>query len=138
MKPAKAEPHVEYQPDNPKHRLTSTRRVSPVEAARQQKLRAAVLEEFPPAPGSKAAVLLSLQALRPHLRQLREAAGLSLADLAEQTGMDKAALSRLENGHVANPGIETIVRYLHALGKDIECRFIDRAGQQQRGRRKAP
>ena len=63
---------------------------------------------------------------------------MSLADLAQQTGIDKAALSRLENGHVPNPGIETIMRYLHALGKDIECRFIDRPRQPPRGKRKVP
>lgn len=31
-------------------------------------------------------------------------------------------LSRLENGHVANPGIETILRYIDALGKVLEWR----------------
>ena len=39
--------------------------------------------------------------------------------------MDKAMLSRLENGRVANPGIETISRYLDALDKVIEWRVAD-------------
>jgi transcriptional regulator with XRE-family HTH domain len=34
-------------------------------------------------------------------------------------------LSRLENGHVANPGIETICRYLDALNKSLEWRITD-------------
>jgi hypothetical protein len=38
--------------------------------------------------------------------------------------MDKAMLSRLENGHVPNPGIETISRYVSALDKDIEWRVV--------------
>jgi hypothetical protein len=39
--------------------------------------------------------------------------------------MDKAMLSRLETGHVPNPGIETIARYLDALGKELEWRVMD-------------
>ena len=39
--------------------------------------------------------------------------------------MDKAMLSRLENGRVANPGIETISRYLDALDKVIAWRVAD-------------
>lgn len=67
---------------------------------------------------------LNLRLLVRSLRQLREEAQLSLAELAQRSGMDKAMLSRLENGHVANPGIETIVRYVSALDKDIEWRLV--------------
>ena len=67
---------------------------------------------------------LNLRLLVRSLRQLREQAQLSLADLSQKTGMDKAMLSRLENGHVPNPGIETISRYFNALDKDIEWRVV--------------
>jgi hypothetical protein len=70
---------------------------------------------------------LNLRLLVGKLRQLREAASLSLADLSERSGMDKAMLSRLENGHVPNPGIETISRYLEALDKNLEWRVVDAA-----------
>lgn len=43
--------------------------------------------------------------------------------------MDKAMLSRLETGHVANPGIETISRYLEALDKVLEWRVTDAASR---------
>ena len=65
---------------------------------------------------------VNLRLLVDNLRKLREQARLSLADVAERSGMDKAMLSRLETGHVPNPGIATIVRYLDALGKVLEWR----------------
>lgn len=70
---------------------------------------------------------LNLRLLVGMLRQLREAGSLSLADLSQRSGMDKAMLSRLENGHVPNPGIETITRYLEALDKNLEWRVVDAA-----------
>jgi transcriptional regulator with XRE-family HTH domain len=51
------------------------------------------------------------------LKKAREAAGLSLADVAERTGIDKAALSRIETGQHMNPTVSTLCRYAHALGK---------------------
>jgi DNA-binding XRE family transcriptional regulator len=51
------------------------------------------------------------------LRQRREAAGLTLADVAERSGVDKASLSRLENGFCPNPTVNTLARYARAIGK---------------------
>lgn len=68
---------------------------------------------------------INLRLLVSHLRELREQSQLSLADLSERSGMDKAMLSRLETGRVPNPGIETITRYLAALKKSIEWRVVD-------------
>src|SRR5262245_45077206 len=62
---------------------------------------------------------VQIQVLLRRLKEEREAAGLSLADIAERTGMDRAAISRLENGHQSNPTIDTIARYAAALGKRI-------------------
>jgi len=53
------------------------------------------------------------------LRRQREARGLSLADVAARSGIDKAALSRLENGQQPNPTLNTLTRYAHALGKRL-------------------
>src|SRR5262245_61925843 len=63
---------------------------------------------------------VNLRLLVRSLRQMREQAEVSLADLSARSGVDKAMLSRLENGHVPNPGIMTIARYVSALDKDIE------------------
>jgi len=72
-------------------------------------------------------VHVSLRLILQTLRKVREQAGLSLADVSQRSGMDKAMLSRLENGHVLNPGLETILRYVGALGKDVEWRLVDAA-----------
>ncbi len=46
------------------------------------------------------------------LRRERERLGLSLADVAKLTSIDKAALSRLENGLQVNPTVNTLARYV--------------------------
>jgi ribosome-binding protein aMBF1 (putative translation factor) len=53
------------------------------------------------------------------LRRQREQAGLSLGDLAERSGMDKATLSRLENGWYPNPTINTLARYARGIGRRL-------------------
>lgn len=62
---------------------------------------------------------LELRRLMYLLRKERERQGLSLADVADRSDIDKAALSRLETGQQINPTIDTLWRYAHALGKDL-------------------
>jgi ribosome-binding protein aMBF1 (putative translation factor) len=50
------------------------------------------------------------------LKKAREAAGFSLTDVAERCGIDRAALSRIENGQHRNPTVATLQRYARALG----------------------
>lgn len=50
------------------------------------------------------------------LKKAREIAGLSLTDVAERSGIDRAQLSRIENGQHMNPTVSTLSRYAHALG----------------------
>jgi DNA-binding Xre family transcriptional regulator len=59
------------------------------------------------------------------LRAERERQGLSLADLNERTGIDRAALSRLENNEEANPTINTLERYAAAVGKQMIVLLAD-------------
>ena len=59
------------------------------------------------------------------LRALREQQGLSISDMAERTGMDRAMISRLENGQVDNPTIATMNRYAKALGKRVVVSLVD-------------
>ena len=68
---------------------------------------------------------LETKALLHCLKQERELAGLSLADVASLTGMDKATISRLENGHQQNPTVETLSRYAMAIGKQLTWAFTD-------------
>jgi DNA-binding Xre family transcriptional regulator len=69
--------------------------------------------------------LLRLHQIMAYLKRERERQGLTLADLAARTGMDQAALSRLENGRNANPTLDTLYRVAAALGKEICCTFPD-------------
>jgi ribosome-binding protein aMBF1 (putative translation factor) len=69
--------------------------------------------------------LEGLKAFLETLRREREAEGLSLADLAERSGMDKAALSRLENCQQMNPTLHTLARYARALGKHLRWSLED-------------
>jgi DNA-binding XRE family transcriptional regulator len=62
------------------------------------------------------------RALRPFvegLKQAREAAGLTLADVSARCGIDQPALSRLENGHNKNPTLDTLWRYAAAVGQRL-------------------
>lgn len=49
------------------------------------------------------------------LKQERERRGLSLAEVSEQSGLDKGMLSRLENGKILNPTVATLWRYARSL-----------------------
>jgi hypothetical protein len=53
------------------------------------------------------------------LRRQREQAGLSLGDVAQRSRIDKASLSRLENGFYPNPTVNTLARYARAIGKRL-------------------
>jgi DNA-binding XRE family transcriptional regulator len=70
-------------------------------------------------------VYLALRFAIHELKKAREAAGLSLADVAERSGIDKAALSRLENGVHDNPTVETLMRYAAAVGKKLTWKLED-------------
>jgi transcriptional regulator with XRE-family HTH domain len=61
----------------------------------------------------------SLQSLIAQLKQARQAAGLSLADVAERTGLRPETLSRLETGRLVNPTYQTLAKYAVALGLTI-------------------
>ena len=49
----------------------------------------------------------------------RERQGLSLTDMAELTGIDRATISKLETGKIANPTIGTLRTYAKALGRRL-------------------
>jgi DNA-binding XRE family transcriptional regulator len=68
---------------------------------------------------------LTLGALLHEMRKIREEAGLSLTDVAERSGIDKGALSRLETGKQLNPTMDTLVRYATAVGKQLVLSLLD-------------
>ena len=59
------------------------------------------------------------------LKAERERNGLSLSDVAERSGMDRAAIHKLEIGLNKNPTAATLARYADALGKTISWKLSD-------------
>jgi DNA-binding Xre family transcriptional regulator len=62
---------------------------------------------------------LTLQELLFQVRKERERQQLTLAEMEKRTGIDQAALSRLETGKQINTTFETVARILRALGKEL-------------------
>lgn len=78
--------------------------------------------------GTTMGELMSFRRLILAMRQERERLGLSLSDVADRAGIDKAALSRLENGQQLNPTVNTLSRYAHALGKSLAWEMVEAEG----------
>lgn len=51
------------------------------------------------------------------LKQDRLRRGLTVSEVAERAGLDRAVVSRLENGKQDNPTVATLMRYAAAIGK---------------------
>ena len=100
-------------------RNTIRRRLSDEERARHRRVREQVERERPMLDAHARAKKAELASLRHALRMLkreREARGLSLADVAERSGIDKSRLSKLENASHPNPTLDTLGRIAGALG----------------------
>lgn len=79
----------------------------------------------------KSGAYFAVKVLIHELKQAREAAGLTLAAVANLTGMDQATLSRLENGHRPNPTIDTLWRYARAVGRQLVLTHTGRAASER-------
>ncbi len=88
--------------------------------AQEERDREAVRVEFPPAVPDEE-LLTALAALRVE----RERQGLSLTALSELTGIDRATISKLETGKVANPTVVTLRIIAAALGKRLTWSLAD-------------
>lgn len=71
------------------------------------------------------------------LKREREQYGLSIADVAKRSGLDRAVVSRLENGKQDNPTIATLMRYAAAIGKRFLWSYEDLAIKDTDGNGKA-
>ena len=87
-----------------------------------------VQRPIPPDAASELAAFSDPTALGDHLdfavflasaRQAREARGLTLTEVAGRMGVDHAAVSRLESGKQVNPTVNTLMRYIEAIGLRI-------------------
>ena len=77
--------------------------------------------------------LLMLHEIMAALKRERERQTLTMAQLSKMTGIDQAALSRLETGKNTNPTFETMNRIAGALGKTIACSLRDAPKKPRKG-----
>jgi DNA-binding XRE family transcriptional regulator len=63
--------------------------------------------------------LVPMLELAAAIRSARQARKLSLADVARRTGIDKSALSRIENGLNTNPTLATLESIARSLGSRL-------------------
>jgi transcriptional regulator with XRE-family HTH domain len=96
------------------------RRATPEARAAEALVREQVRAEIPPLVADQ-----SLVSAMAGLRLAREQLGLSLADVSERTGLDRATISRLETGKVPNPTYSTVKSLARAVGKRIAWEILD-------------
>ncbi len=99
---------------------SETYRATPEGQAEQEEVIHKVREEFRPlAIDPEPAEALAA------LRAERERQGLSLSEVSEQSGLDRATLSKLETGQVPNPTVSTLRALARALNKRLSWLLID-------------
>jgi DNA-binding phage protein len=59
------------------------------------------------------------------LKRARQERGLSASEVARRSGIDLAAVSRLEGGKNPNPTFETLSRYAEALGLRLDVALVE-------------
>lgn len=109
--------------DRPIKQTTRDRRLTPEEAAKYRKIREQIEQEKTEINArirAHMAEVTDLAKIFSELRRVREQQGMSLTDLQDKTGIDRASLSKLETGQRANFTLETVVRYAEAVGKHVQ------------------
>src|SRR5437773_3379949 len=79
--------------------------------------------------------LMFIHQVMASLKKERERQGLTLADVSKRSGIDQAALSKLETGAHGNPTLDTLYRIAIALGKVITCVLTDAPPEPSGARR---
>ena len=99
---------------------SDARRATPEGQAEQEEVVRKVREEFPPL-----AIDPELAKALSALRAERQRQGLSLSDVSERSGIDRATLSKLETGKVPNPTVGTLRALARSLNKRLPWLVID-------------
>lgn len=112
--------------------VVRSRRLVPEEAAKYRRIREKIAAELPEI-RARGREILSV--VRPaskifqELKAIREAKGLSLAEVGELSGMDRSFISKLETGVYTNFTLQTLERYARSLGKHLEISLSDADGK---------
>ncbi len=73
----------------------------------------------------KHGVTLDVMRIAALLKQARQEAHLSLRDVSRRSGLDRSAISRLENGIYENTTIQTLNRLAGAYGKRFLVELVE-------------
>src|SRR5687767_6940439 len=118
-------------------RIFRASKKTPEERAREQTLREQLQKEKPsledlvrtgecePDAVMSMGMYFDVQQALQALKRERKRCGLSIANVAERSGLDRAVVSRLENGKQDNPTIATLMRYAAAIGKRFLWSYED-------------
>src|SRR5947209_5986755 len=130
-------------------RIFRENRKTAAERAREQSLRARLQKERPSLPDLVRAgecdpdavmtmgMYFDVQRALQALKRERQRSGLSISAVAERSGLDRAVVSRLENGKQDNPTVATLMRYAAAVGKRFLWSYEDLATKGTAGDGKA-
>jgi DNA-binding Xre family transcriptional regulator len=106
--------------------ISRGRRLTSSEAEKYGRIRAQEERELTPLAASPVKIAIA------KLRAMRQAKGISLAQLAERTGMTRGNLARLESRK--NATLRTLARYAEGLGCELEINVISAKVQLKKGR----
>ncbi len=118
-------------------RVFHANRKSPAGRAREKALRARLQKEKPsledlvragecdPDAIMTMGMYFDVQRALRALKRERQRGGLSIGDVAGRSGLDRAVVSRLENGKQDNPTVATLMRYAAAVGKRFLWSYED-------------
>lgn len=131
-------------------RVFRPNRKTPDERAKEQRLRDEIQKAKPslddlvasgecdPDAVMTMGMYFDVQSALQSLKGERKRRGLSVAVVAQRSGLDRAVISRLENGKQENPTITTLMRYAAAIGKRFLWSYEDAAkgtnGHAKKGR----
>ena len=130
-------------------RIFRASRKTPDERAREQALRAKLQKGRPsledlirdgecdPDAVMTMGMYFDVQKALQALKQERVRCGLSIGDVAARSGLDRAVISRLENGKQDNPTVATLMRYAAAVGKRFLWAYGDLTATARDGEGKA-
>ena len=105
------------------HSVSRGRKLTKAEVAKYRALRATIEDEMPPAQPNAMKVAIA------KLRAMREAKGISLAEMPKRTGMTRGNIARLELQK--NATLHTLERYAAALGCTLEIEFQSAGGRRK-------
>jgi DNA-binding phage protein len=98
------------------------RNLTEAEAKRVAAVREQIGEELPELKERARAIFAGHEAARrvvADLKAQRQRQGISLADVMNRSGINREAISKLENSPAPNPTVRTLVRYAAAVGLEL-------------------